>query len=89
MADFSNVPWVRQTRTKYNTMLGLYMVEIERTGQRWTTTLISIITGQIIVLETRSPLSVAIRQAENRAAVHTETHLEKEEPQCSSPATES
>lgn len=60
-------------------MLGLYMAEIERRGVRWHTTLISIINGEIIELETRSPLSVAIQQAESRAAAHTDVHTTRNE----------
>jgi len=73
------IGWVRKNRASYHSMLGLYMVTIERVGVRWHTTLISIISAEVIELETRSPLSVAIQQAERRAEVHTSTHLEREE----------
>lgn len=79
MADFSHVPWVRQNRTKYNTMLGLYMVEIERVGVRWVTTMISIINGEILTMETRSPFSVAKQQAEQRANEHSDAHTKRKE----------
>jgi len=73
------IGWVRQNRTLYSSMLGLYMVTIERVGVRWHTQLISIINGEIIELETRSPLSVAIQQAENRAAEPNAAHNERKE----------
>lgn len=73
------VGWVRQNRTRYSSLLGLYMATIERQGVRWHTTLISIINGEIIELETRSPLSVAIQQAENRAAEPNAAHTKREE----------
>lgn len=60
--------WVRHTRSKYVAMLGTHIVEIERVGKRWHGTLSSIKTGQVIQIETRSTLSVAIQQAESAAA---------------------
>jgi len=69
--------WIRHTRSRYMSMQGLWIVEIERMGTRWHTTLTSIISGEIVNLETRSPLSVAIQQAEKRASEHSETHLQR------------
>lgn len=73
------IGWIRKNRATYHSMLGLYMATIERVGVHWHTTLISIITGEIIELQTRSPLSVAIQQAENRAKSHGLTHTQREE----------
>lgn len=59
--------WVKRNRTTYVTMYIAYIIEIERIGRTWHTSLVSIFTGQITELETRSPLSVAIQQAESAA----------------------
>lgn len=59
--------WVRHNRTRYVSLLGTHLGEIERTGVRWTITLTSIKTGQVTTLDTRSPLSVAVRMAEKAA----------------------
>lgn len=60
--------WIRHSRIKYTAMLGLFMVEIERVGKRWHTSVYDFQTGEILQLETRSPLSVAIQQAESAVA---------------------
>jgi len=77
--DFSPSLWIRHTRTRYVAMLGLYMVEIERVGVRWHTTMSSIITGEVKTTETRSPLSIAIQQAEKIASEHSDAHTKKEQ----------
>lgn len=59
--------WVRHNRARYVTMYVACIIEIERVGVRWHTTLTNIFTGQITELETRSPLSIAIQQAEKAA----------------------
>lgn len=64
----SEAAWVRHNRTRYVSLLGTHLGEIERTGVRWTITLTSIKTGEVTILDTRSPLSVAVKMAENAAA---------------------
>jgi len=60
--------WIRHTRARYVSMYGLQIIEIERVGARWHTTISNPVTGEVLQLETRSPLSVAIQQAETAAA---------------------
>lgn len=64
--------FIRHSRVKYTGMIGLYMVEIERVGVRWHTTIYYLTTGETKQLETRSPLSVAIQQAEEAVAQATQ-----------------
>lgn len=66
--------WVRHNRSRYVALIALFIIEIERTGNRWTTTLTSIITGEIRHMDTRSPLSVAIQSAEKAAADYSATY---------------
>lgn len=79
MSEYQPTLWVKHNRVKYTGLRGLYIVTIERVGKRWMTELTSIITGEVVNLETRSPLSVAIQQAEARAAQHSTAHLERKE----------
>lgn len=64
--------WVRHNRTRYTRLVGTHVGEIERTGVRWLITLTSIKTGEVTTLDTRSPLSVAVRMAENAAKAAAE-----------------
>lgn len=66
------VGWVRHNRTRYTKLVGTHLGEIERTGVRWTITLTSIKTGAVTILDTRSPLSVAVSKAEAAARQEAE-----------------
>lgn len=65
---FPQSPWVKHTRQRYNSMIGLVMCEVERTGKRWTATLTLINTGEVRYMDSTSPLSVFL-QAVTRAAL--------------------
>lgn len=64
----SELSWVRHSRSRYVRMAGTHLVEIERSGVRWLITLTNFRTGVVSTLDTRSPLSVAVKMAEKAAA---------------------
>lgn len=66
--------WVKHSRARYVSMIGLFIIEIERTGKRWTTTLTSIMTGEVRYMDTTSPLSVATQAAEKAALEYSATY---------------
>lgn len=57
--------------------LGLWFVEVNKTGAFWSIELTSMITGEIVDLVTRGTLGTAKAKAEGRAREHPTTHLEK------------
>lgn len=65
-----NSPWVKHTRTRYVSMIGLMICEIDRTGKRWTATLTLINTGEVRHMDSTAPLSVFL-QAVTNAAINT------------------
>lgn len=60
-------PWVKHTRTHYVSMIGLCIIEIDRTGKRWTATITTMQSGEIRYMDTTSPLSVFLQAVEKAA----------------------
>lgn len=71
--------WVRQHKSRYTALVGLYIVGIERIGPRWHAEMISIINGEIVTLETRRTLSIMVNMVEQKASEHSEAHTNKKE----------
>lgn len=61
-------PWIKHTRSHYISMIGLMIIEIDRTGKRWTATLTTMNTGEIRYMDSTSALSV-FTQAVEKAAI--------------------